>query len=237
MPEENLDIRVTPSLHESAISQLEGYSEETAPYLSPVKEVFSDAYITIGKLHTAREQASKNQAWTEDQRILLISKEADKQQERLCKKFDQIHATLTKQADFLNQQLTQPLKEKAGVGSLNSEVRNHAKALTHESRVKLVEDAFEANDTDTLHALLGAQHFLSGLMPEEHAFYTRQLHERQNPAIVQRLTVTRGALKIVQDRAPLLFGQVEKAIGAPRHRVQSIAQRNSAALKALNFDA
>lgn len=233
----SIDHRVTPALHPDNLVQLEGYGEDVAPFIAPVAEVFSDAYITLGKLHDAKAAAAKNQAWTEAQQVLLVSKEADKQQARLCKKFDHVHATLTKQVVHFEQQLTQPLKEKAGMGSLNSEVRAHAKALSHEDREKLVQDAFAANDTDTLQALLGAQPFLSGMMPEVHAYYTRQFHERQNPDIAKRLTVTRSALRAVQERAPLLFPQIEAVLGADRKKVASIAARNSAALAALNFDA
>jgi hypothetical protein len=232
-----IDHRVSPSLHPDTLLQLEGYGEDVAPFVAPVMEAFSDAYLTLGKLHDAKAAAAKNQAWTEAQQILLVSKEADKQQARLCKKFDHVHATLKKQAAHYEEQLTQPLKEKAGMGSLNSEVRAHAKALSHEDREKLVQDAFAANDTDTLQALLGAQPFLSGMMPEVHAYYTRQFHERQNPDIAKRLTVTRAALTAVQDRAPLLFPQIEAVLGADRKKVASIASRNSAALAALNFDA
>lgn len=233
----SIDHRVTPALHPDNLVQLEGYGEDVAPFIASVAEVFSDAYITLGKLHDAKAAAAKNQAWTEAQQVLLVSKEADKQQARLCKKFDHVHATLTKQVAHFEQQLTQPLKEKAGMGSLNTEVRAHAKALSHEDRQKLVEDAFAANDTDTLQALLGAQPFLSGMMPEVHAYYTRQFHERQNPDIAKRLTVTRSALRAVQERAPLLFPQIEAVLGTDRKKVASIAARNSAALAALNFDA
>jgi hypothetical protein len=234
MPTE-IDVRVTPSLHETIITSLDGYDAETAPVMAPVVEAFSDAYISLGKLHDLRDVVAKNQAWTEAQQILLVTKEADKQQGRLCKKFDGLHTILTKQVASYEEQLTQPMKEKAGMGSLNSEVRAHAKALPRDERKKMVERAFEANDTDTLHALLGAQPFLSGLMPEEHSFYVRQFHEMTNPAVVKRLTVTRAALNAVHERAPLLFGQIEKVLGMPRDKIVQIEKANTAALEALKF--
>lgn len=230
-----IDTRISPALHEATVRELDGYDEETAQYVAPVAEAFSDAYITLGKLHDAREAASKNQAWTEAQQVLLVVKEADKQQARLCKKFDSIHASLKKQVDHLDQQLGQPLKEKAGLGSLNGEVRAYAKALSREDRTKMVEEAFEARDADTLHALLGAQHFLSGFIPEEHAFYVRKFHEMQNPALVKRLTVTRAAMRAVEERAPLLFPQIDKVLGMRRDKVKVLEKQNEDALAALKF--
>ncbi|SMF85669.1 hypothetical protein SAMN06265365_1706 [Tistlia consotensis] len=232
-----VDTRVTPALHEATIKELEGYDEETAVYVAPVEEAFSDARITLGKLHDAKAAAASNEAWTEAQRVLLVSKEADKQQERLCKKFDAVHTALKKQVEHIDQQLSQPLKEKAGMGSLNGEVRAYAKALSREDRTKMVEQAFAAGDTDTLHALLGAQHFLSGFIPEEHAFYVRKFHEMQNPALVKRLTVTRAAMRAVEERAPLIFPQIDKVLGMRRDKVKAIAKQNEDALAALKFGA
>jgi hypothetical protein len=233
----NIDTRVTPALHEATVRELEGYSEETAQYVAPVEEAFSDAYLTLGKLHDAKAAASKNQAWTETQQVLLVAKEADKQQARLCKKFDSVHASLKKQVEHIDGQLSQPMKEKAGMGSLNGEVRAYAKALSREDRTKLVEQAFEAKDTDTLHALLGAQHFLSGFIPEEHAFYVRKFHEMQNPDLVKRLTVTRSALDAVEKKAPLIFPQIEKVLGMPRAKIRGLEKQNDDAVAALKFGA
>jgi len=230
-----IDTRISPALHEATVRELDGYDEETAQYVAPVAEAFSDAYITLGKLHDAKEAASKNQAWTEAQRVLLVAKEADRQQARLCKKFDCVHTSLKKQVDHMDQQLSQPLKEKAGLGSLNGEVRAYAKALSREDRTKMVEQAFEAKDIDTLHALFGAQHFLSGFIPEEHAFYVRRFHEMQNPALVKRLTVTRAAMRAVEERAPLLFPQIDKVLGMRRDKVKVLEKQNEDALAALKF--
>lgn len=230
-----VDTRVTPALHESNVAELEGYGDDTAVFVASVAETFSDTYQTLVKLHDARAAASKNQAWTEAQQILLVAKEADKQQARLCKKFDSLSASLRKHADAVDQQLSQPLKEKAGMGSLNGEVRAYAKSLSREDRIKLVERAFVAGDTDTLQALLGAQHFLSGFIPEEHTYYARKFHEMRNPDLVRRLTVVRAALRMVEERSPLLFPQIEKVLGMRRDKVKALERQNEDALKALKF--
>ena len=58
-----VDIRITPSLHADTLKEVDGYDEElTAPILAPALEALDDAYITLGKLHDARDAAKKNQA-------------------------------------------------------------------------------------------------------------------------------------------------------------------------------
>ena len=79
-----VDIRITPSLHADTLKEVDGYDDElTAPILAPALEALDDAYITLGKLHDARDAAKKNQAWTEGQQVLAVSDAAWKQQQAL----------------------------------------------------------------------------------------------------------------------------------------------------------
>lgn len=90
-----IDARVTPSLHSENVRQLDGYSDDSAPYLGPVMETLDDAYLTLGKIHDARDHASRNQAWTPEQAVIAVSDAAYKQQQRLLSKFDKLSKMLT----------------------------------------------------------------------------------------------------------------------------------------------
>ena len=90
MPTE-IDARITPSLHSENVKQLDGYSDDSAPYLGPVMEALDDAYLTLGKLHDARHLASKNQAWTPEQAVLAVSDPAGRQQQRRRKAAEVYH--------------------------------------------------------------------------------------------------------------------------------------------------
>lgn len=92
-----IDARVTPSLHSENVRQLDGYSDDSAPYLGPVMETLDDAYLTLGKIHDARDHASRNQAWTPEQAVIAVSDAAYKQQQRLLSKFDKLSKTLDQQ--------------------------------------------------------------------------------------------------------------------------------------------
>lgn len=50
----DIDTRVTPALHPDNVKQVEGYDERTAPYVSLAETAFSDAYLGIGQVHSAR---------------------------------------------------------------------------------------------------------------------------------------------------------------------------------------
>lgn len=235
MPQQ-VDVRVSPSLHPETFSGLDGYNSETVKFVADALSAFNDAYVTIGKIHDARAFANRNPTWTDEQRTLIVGKEATKQQDRLCNKFDAARANIEKGAQHIEGELSRPLKERAGLGNLNQEVRGHVKALNPTDRTALLNDAFQTNDVDTLQAVLGAQPFLSGLSAPEHAHYLRRFHEGQNPQLVDRLTLMRSALTKIERDAPLLFREVEKAVGAPPAIVNGIDAANEAALAALKIE-
>lgn len=230
-----IDSRVTPTLHSENVKQVEGYSDDTAPYLAPVMEAFDSAYLTIGKLHDARDAAERNGAWSEGQKVLVVADAAFKQQQTLLRKFDNLTKTLDQQIKSMDEMLSGPLQQKAGVGSINTEIRNHVRDMPAEKRQKFLEDALARKDVTTLTALLGAPAYLSGLMDAEVTYYTRKYHELNHPEVVQRLTALRGAKTMVEERGPLIMGQVEKAMGADWGRVTALRQGNDKALEALKF--
>ncbi|UVO49248.1 hypothetical protein M0208_01460 [Sphingomonas sp. SUN019] len=235
MPEQ-VDTRVSPALHPDGVKNVEGYNDETAIYVADAMSAFATAYSAIGKIHDATEYAKNNPTWTEEQRFLIVGKEAAKVQDQICRKFDAVQASLTKAINHVDSELSQPLKERAGLGNLNQEVRAHSKHLNREERGKLLNEAFAQGDTDTLQAILGAQPFLSGLSAPEHAHYLRRFHEKQNPALVARLTVMRNVMAKLDRDAPLVFAQVTKAVGAPPAKVRGIDTANERALAALKIN-
>lgn len=234
MPTE-IDARITPSLHSENVKQLDGYSDDSAPYLGPVMETLDDAYLTLGKIHDARDHASRNQAWTPEQAVIAVSDAAYKQQQRLLSKFDKLSKTLDQQIKSMDEMLTGPLQQKAGMGTLNTEIRNHVRAMPTEERQKFLEEALARKDLTSLTAILGGPGYLSGLMDAEVTHYTRKLHEIQHPEVVGRLTALRSAKAHVEKVGPLVMGQVEKAMGADWGRVTALREGNSKALAALKF--
>lgn len=235
MPEQ-VDIRVSPAFHPETFTALDGYNEDSAKFIGDAVSAFNAAYHVLGKIHDATDVGKRNGAWAEEQRILAVGKMARTEQDKLCRKFTVARDSIAKAADFIDGQLTVPLKEKANLGNLNQEVRGHCKALDRTDRTALLNEAFEASDTETLQAILGAQPFLSGLSPPEHAHYLRRFHEQQNPEMVGRLTLMRSVLDKLDRDAPLLFKEVDRAVGADPLKVRGIDAANDAALAAVKIE-
>lgn len=233
MPEQ-VDERVTLSFHPKTFTALDGYNEDSAKFIGDAVSAFNDAYRTIAKVHDATEHGARNPAWTPEQRILAVSKVADKEQERLLRKMDAALANTTKAADHIERELSVPVTSKATL-NVAQEIRSHAKSLDGK-QMDFLRERIMAGDELTVSALLGAPSYLSGLTDDAQAVFTRMWHEQQSPALVARLTLLRATAAKIESDGPLVMLEMQKAVGAKAGTVRSIDAANERALAALKIE-
>lgn len=219
------------SLDPGNVKHIEGYVDHEG-YVSHVTEAFSICHVGLKALSDAREQVKKDPSKTEAQQILMTAQAAEKLQERCARAMDSSRKRLMDGIKTLDDSLSKPLTTAAD-NSLSREVREHVKELSTEKRMEFMSDAFKKNDVKTLQAVLGAMPYLSGLTDEMQAQFTRSLHEKQQPVIAARLKTMRKALDLVESRGPLVFGEIEKALGARFDVVQRLRNLQSAGEQAL----
>lgn len=232
MSEPDVSTRVTPALHPKNVETIEGLDDTTRPYIAPVATVMDEAYQAIDAIYTAREAAAKNQAWTEAQQLLQVAQFAEKHQQRVLKQVDSVMQNLDKAIKATDEMLQGPLEQQAGMGTLNEEIRRHIKSMSTEERHNFLKEANANGDTKTMTAVLGAPHYLSGMQPAEQQYYLREFHMQRNPDAARRLKVMTAARDLLNERAPLIFGQVERAIGQPWRKVDMIRKAATAAEQA-----
>ena len=226
-----VDTRVTPTLHPDNIKSVDGYDETTAPYLGPVETAFSEAYLGIGVVHTARDKARSNPTWNDAQQVIQTQDLADRVFARIAKHMDGAKAALDKGIAFIEGELAAPVTAKAAVG-VAAEIRTYAKGLETGERMSFVQRAIADGDETTVSSLLGAPPYLSGLTRDMQTILTRQWHERNSPALAQRLRAMSGARDLIVQRSGLVFKELEKAVGAPPHKVAALRAAKTAAEKA-----
>ena len=234
MPD-NLDIRVSPALDPETYRAIDGFTEEMAPFVGGVVSAMNDAYVTVGKLHDARKLADQNGAWNEQQKILHVGREAEKQKLRILQRFDFADRDLTATIAHTESQLMVPLTERAGQGTLNGEVRAFVRGLDRSEREAFMRDALERDDVPTLEAILGGAHFLSGLTSLDRDHYLRVYHEKKRPDLVRRLDLMKRFRDRLDGIGPIIHAQFEKAVGAKPGVVAHLDRANEQALAALNI--
>lgn len=221
-------------LHPANVKRVEGYNDATAHYLAATDTAFSTAYEGLRAVHDARETAEKNPGWNEAQRLIQVDKFAKKKCEQITRTFAKTEADLRTNIAQVEKELTAPVESRAGT-SISAEIRAHVKAMATTERHTFIQQAIAGGDTTTVGALVGAPAYLSGLTVEMQKLYLRQHREMMAPELAQRLKAMQGALALIEQRVGLLFGEIDKAVGAPPQKVAELQKAQSAAIKALEL--
>lgn len=225
---DGIDVRVTPALHPTNVEKIEGYDADTALVLGQTVTAFSEAYIGIGKVHTAREAAKRNPTWNEAQQVIKTQDMADAVFARVAKAMDSEGARLSKAIAHLEGELSQPVEARAS-HPIAQEIRAHIKSLPAGQRMPFIKQAIEAGDHETAQAALGTVPYLSGIDPNTRAILTRMYHEKAQPALAKRLKAMQGAKALIEDRGGLVMRELEKAVGMRADKVQRLRNaRNEA---------
>lgn len=227
---DEIDTRVTPSFHPDTVRAIDAYDDDTASVLAGTEAAFSEAYIAVGRVHDAREAAKTNPTWNEAQQVIATQDLADKLTLNLAKRFDSATAGLTRVIEGLERDLSQPIEGK-GVGAMSAEIRAYVKGLPEGQQMGFIRNAIEAGDERTVGAVLGGVPYLSGITPEMQTVLLRLHHEKTNPRAAKQLRAAKAGLELIGERAGLLFGQMEQAVGAKQAKVQKLRAAKAAAEK------
>lgn len=224
---DEIDTRITPSLHPLNVREIDGYSDETSGILSSTESAFAEAYRQIGKAHDAGEAARADPTLTEAAALVKAQDYADRVLTDVARRFDAAAANLKTIAASIEKELSAPVESRAS-NSLSAEIRAYVAALPEGERISFVRKAITDDDTRTASAVLGGPAYLSGLNPDMQAVLTRMFHEHHEPLKAKRLKTATLGLDLIGERSGLVFRELEKAVGADPRKV---AKFRSAAAK------
>jgi hypothetical protein len=233
MADDDIDTRVSPALDPERFRLMDGYGDDTRQFVDVVINAYSDVYQVLGKVHDLRRLWDNNPAVTQENRTLIVARESAKQKEAALTRLARAERDLRANITYTEGELSRPLKERAGLGSLNGEVRAYVAKLDRKGRSAFMAEALERGDEPTLEAVLGAQPFLSGLTQVDHEHYTRTYHEKKNPHLVRRLDLMRRFLEEIERNTPIVHAQFEKAVGAKPSVVAQLKSLDDQAQAAL----
>lgn len=219
-----VDIRVSASLHPQNVRALDAYDDETALVLGPTVDAFTAAYQGIASVHDARTAAAKDPTLNEAAIAIATQEVADRVFARVAKAIDSTVANLRKGVAHLEGELTKPIEAQAAF-PISQEIRAHVSKLPQGERFGFVQSAINGSDHKTATAVLGAPHYLSGLMPEMQAHLLRAYHEKHNKGAAKRLNAMQSALDLLYTRGGLLHSEIEKAVGMRPDKVKELKER------------
>lgn len=224
---DNIDTRITPSLHPINVRELDGYDDETAGILSMTEGAFANAYEQLGKVFDASEAARSDPTLTEAAAVVKAADYGDRVLTGIAQRFDGAAANLKTIIDGIERELSAPVESRAS-NSLSAEIRSYCKSLPEGERMSFVRKAITDNDARTATAILGAPAYLSGIDAGMQGILTRMFHEHHEPLKAKRLKAAKAGLDLIGERSGLVFSVLSKAIGSDPKKV---AKFRSAAAK------
>lgn len=226
-----VNVLVSPSLHPQNVASLEDYDSETEGELAQVVDAFKHAYEDVGRCHAARQAAAADPSMTEAAAVLRTAEHADKVLQSATARFDRASKNMKAGIDLIEKELNAPVIARAS-HVISTEVRAHCKGLTTGQRMGFVTAAIDRGDADTVSAILGAPSYLSGITDDMKGALLRMWNSKTNPGAVKRQRAMQAALDLLDRNAPLIFGQLEKAVGKKPHEVRAYREAKARADKA-----
>ena len=220
---EEVDTRVTLSLHPLSVTKIDGYSEKTAVYITGTKQVLNEAYSGVSAVFAAREAANRDPTLNEPARIIKTDDMAQRVFAKVAKLFDTERGNLERGIAHLEAQLTAAVTAKAA-HPVAAEIRAYVKALPNTERATFIRSAILNGDVETASSCLGAPSYLCGIDDKMKAVLVRTYHVHNAPDEAAKLTVMQGAKALIDDRGGLLFSQMENAVGAQPHEVRKLRE-------------
>lgn len=240
-----VDVRVTQGLHPQNVASIEDFDDDTRGVLGQVVDAFTVAYDGVAKVFDARVVAANDQSLTEAAQLIRTQEMADRVFQRAAGVFDKVSSNLQAGIAQLEKELTAPVQARAA-HTISVEIRNYVRSLAEastspadkrpkQSVLGFVQQAIKDGDVDTVSAVLGAPAYLSGIDANMQSMLLRMWHEKANPGTAKRVRAMKAALDLVHERGGLLFNDLEKAVGAPPHKVKALKDAKAKTDKAFSL--
>lgn len=228
---QDLDSRVSLSLHPASVAKIDGYNDATKGYAAGTERVLHEAYSGILAVHAAMDAAKRDPTLNDAARVIKVGDLAQRVFAKLAKAFDAERSNLERGIAHIEAQLSAPVTAKAS-HPLASEVRAFVKAMPATERVFFIRTAILSDDDVTASSCLGAPSYLCGIDEKMQGVLLRTYHERNVPAEAAKLKVMQSAKALIEERGGLIFSQLEKAVGAQPHEVRRLRDAKARSDKA-----
>ena len=209
---DEVDVRISPTLHPGIAGQIADYDDETRPLLGQTETAVSEAFKALQSIHDAKAGAAKNPTLNEYAQLIAVDNHASKVMSKVYSSWSRTVDTLNSNIAALDKELNAPVEQRA-TASMASEIRAYFRGLEQGPRMNALRKAIEAGDDVTATAVLGARPYLSGLEPDLHQEFLHDWHKTQRPLEAKRLGAMRQAADMLNDRYKLLTKAVTDAVG------------------------
>lgn len=209
---DEMDTRISPTLHPGIAGEIADYDDDTRPLLGQTETAVDEAFKALQSIHNAKEGAAKNPTLNEAAQLIAVDNHATKVMSKVYASWSRTVDTLNANITKLDKELNAPVEQRA-TASMASEIRAYFRDLKPGPRMNALRQAIEAGDEVTVTAVLGGRPYLSGLEPDLHAEFLRDWHAAQRPVEAKKLRAMTAAAEMLNNRYKLLTKAVTDAVG------------------------
>lgn len=210
---DEVDTRISPTLHPGIAGEIADYDDDTRPLLGTTETAVSEAFNALKSIHDAKAAAATNPTLNEFAQLIAVDNHATKLMDKVYAKWSRTTDTLNANITAMEKDLYAPVESKAS-RTMATEIRQHFASLENDGkRMGALRKAIEAGDETTATAVLGAPSYLSGLSEELHAEYLRDWNNAQQPVEAKKVRAMRAAAEILNERYNLLTQAHREAVG------------------------
>ena len=209
---DEMDIRISPTLHPGIAGEIADYDDDTRPLLGQTETAVDEAFKALQSIHDAKAGAERNPTWNDAARLVAVDNHATKVMNKVYASWSRAVDALNANIAKMDKELNAPVEQRA-TASMASEIRAYFRDLKPGPRMNALRQAIEAGDEVTVTAVLGGRPYLSGLEPELHAEFLHDWHKAQRPLEAKKLAAMRQAADMLNNRYKLLTKAVTDAVG------------------------
>jgi len=209
---DEMDIRISPTLHPGIAGEIADYDDDTCPLLGQTETAVDEAFKALQSIHDAKAGAERNPTWNDAARLVAVDNHATKVMNKVYASWSRAVDTLNANIAKMDKELNAPVEQRA-TASMASEIRSYFRDLKPGPRMNALRQAIEAGDDVTVTAVLGGRPYLSGLETELHAEFLHDWHKAQRPLEAKKLAAMRQAADMLNNRYKLLRKAVSDAVG------------------------
>lgn len=210
---DEVDVRISPTLHPGIAGEIADYDDETRPLLGATETAVHEAFQALQSIHDAKAGAAKNPTLNEYAQLVAVDTHATKVMSKVYASWERAVDVLNKNIGTMEKDLNAPVEQRA-TASMASEIRSYFRSLkTDGERMGALRKAIESGDEVTATAVLGGRSYLSGFDPDLHAEFLRDWHEAQRPLEAKKVRAMKAAADMLNNRYKLLTKAVTDAVG------------------------
>lgn len=209
---DDIDVRISPTLHPGIAGDIADYDDDTRPLLGQTETAVDEAFKALQSIHDAKAAAATNPTWNEYEQLVQVDTHATKLMSKVYGSWSRAVDVLNANIAKMDKELNAPVEQRA-TAAMASEIRTYFRELKPGPRMNALRQAIEAGDEVTATAVLGGRPYLSGLDPELHAEFLHDWHKAQRPVEAKKLGAMRQAADMLNNRYKLLTKAVGDAVG------------------------